>query len=221
MAGHFTATPGTWTAAAGRSSTAWPAPARRPAMPQPRAGLSRAPRRCPPPGGARRSATVGQPLSSEADPAPVRLPRQHLPLADRRGGDARLVDEAGLEESRSTAPARGTGTSGTRPTSGRPRRPVRAGSSWRATPVRSTRDDLARLRPDRRDGRSNVRDLEAMAPDSQTREEGRLLRAFDRRGGGRTSTCPIPTTGARTGSRTCSTVEGLPRAARGAPRTRT
>ena len=114
-------------------------------------------------------------------PPALRLHGQHLPLADRRGRDARAAARAGARgrgrgrQRRARAP----GTSATRPTRARRPRRGRAASRSRARRARCARADFDDfdliLAADRR----NLRDLQALAAARRARAKLHLLREFD------------------------------------------
>ena len=83
-------------------------------------------------------------VAANARADPVRLHGQHLPLADRRGGDARArrARPGSRTQSRSTAPAPAAGTSATRPTRARDRGRAARGIArrGRGAPGRRARD---------------------------------------------------------------------------------
>ena len=145
----------------------------------------------------------------------LRLHGQHLPLAHRRGCDAPLVREAGLEDEIEIDSA-GTGGwhVGDPPDARATARPRRARHRRsRARRGRSRAEDFEHFDLLLAMDRENLRDLLALAPD----DEGGATRcgccaSSTRRRRRATSTCPTRTTAATTASRRCSTSSRPPAA---------
>ena len=133
--------------------------------------------------------------------APVRLPRQHLPLPYRRGRDARARARRGAAGAHRARQRRapGAGTSGNRPTRVRRRAARRRGIALEGAARQVRRQRFRGVRPDPRDGRDNLRNLHRLAPDERRPREGRGCCASSTPPPTATSTCPTPTTAGRDG----------------------
>ena len=153
-------------------------------------------RRRPPPPRATRPRRISAPL-----PDLLRLPRQHLPVADGGGGHAppgrRPASTAG-STSRARAPA--PGTSGSPPTAGRRPRPGRAGSSWRAARS-SSAPRLRPLRPDPGDGPPRTPPTCGRRPGRRGAGQGAPPARLRPDGAAGELSCPTRTTAGRTASR--------------------
>ena len=161
------------------------------------------------PGGVPGGARARRGVARRRDDAPaVRLPRQHLPLADGRGRDAPRSSTRGAARRRSssTRPARARWHVGSAPD--RRARAPRAGAgvtlAGRARQVLP--EDFERLRPDPRDGqREPARPARRSRATRRSATKVRLLREFDPASApaAAISTSPTPTTAPAMASRRC------------------